>query len=154
MFVVCVFVCRSNGRLQHELRPSAAWTQHPCGNTGSCLHLVWRHLNTQTLMHSSSVKWESISGPAVKVHRQKYCGIIQIVCTECLDFTFVVLSDYFAWSFFHLQWREQTKLHSYRGPIRQWSYHNTILRLIVKTIGDPQVVPVSGFCLPPGVHLH
>lgn len=36
---LCV-CCRGYGRLQHELRPSATWTQHPRGNTSSCLHLV------------------------------------------------------------------------------------------------------------------
>jgi hypothetical protein len=38
--IVCVCVCRRNGRVQHELRPPAARAQHPCGNAGSCLHFV------------------------------------------------------------------------------------------------------------------
>lgn len=47
-FLWCVCMCRGYGRLQHELRPSAAWTQHPCGNTGSRLHLVGWQSNTHT----------------------------------------------------------------------------------------------------------
>lgn len=45
-----------------------------------------------------------------------------------------------------------------------WSCHDTVPLLIVRTkavvnsarwtVGDPQVVPVSGLCLPPGGHLH
>lgn len=58
IFVVCTCLfCRGSGRLQHELRPSAAWTQHPGGNACSCLYLVGKPL-TQTQQLCLFKWWE------------------------------------------------------------------------------------------------
>lgn len=81
------------------------------------------------------------------------------VLSECLDFTFVLLSDYV-----FIGGNKQTKFLACPCQTVKLPWHNSPIKsenaAVVNRsvwwciVGDPQVVPVSGLCLPPGGHLH